>query len=288
MSHPADLAADTAVQRIGPGRFGCTLPGHWDYLLPSGGVLTTVCLRAIAAELADPRESGEPGLRPLSATAIFCSPVAAGAIEVGVTILRRGKIATQARASLFAEGVLCLEVQATFGLDRSMVEVTMHHPPVVDDPQQLPTIDGVGQSFTPPFIRNFDHRRAIGSQWWRAEQWVPGDRSGYWYRYLRPQTLADGRVDPLCLPPLIDTMPPAFCAMVGPDAMGLLAPSLDLTVHFLADTRSEWLLTHAHCRDVRGGWATADIEIWDASRRLIAYGTQMMILRRRTSRPPPM
>ena len=165
MSHPADLAADTAVQRLGPGRFACTLPGHWDYLLPSGGVLTTVCLRAIAAELAElaePAESAGFGLRPLSATAIFCSPVSAGAIEVGVTILRRGKIATQARASLFAGDVLCLEVQATFGRDRPLVEVTMHGPPVVDNPQQLPTIDSAGQSFTPPFIRNFDHRRAIG------------------------------------------------------------------------------------------------------------------------------
>ena len=295
MNHPADFAADlavdTAVRRIGPGRFACTLPGHWDYLLPSGGVLTTVCLRAIAAELAELAElaaSGEPELRPLSATTIFCSPVSAGAIEVGVTILRRGKVATQARASLFAGDLLCLEVQATFGRDRPLVEVTMHGPPIVADAEQLPTIDSAGQSFTPPFIRNFDHRRAIGSQWWRVDQWVPGDRSGYWYRYLRPQTLADGRIDPLCLPPLIDTMPTAFCAMVGPDAMAFLAPSLDLTVHFFADTTSEWLLTHAHCRAVRGGWATADIEIWDASRKLIAYGTQVMILRRRTTRPPPM
>ena len=52
-------------------------------------------------------------------------------------------------------------------------------------------------------------------------------------------------------------------------------------MHFVQDTRSEWLLTHAHCRAVRGGYATADIEIWDQARRLIAVGTQVMILRRR-------
>ena len=282
MSHPADLAADTAVERVGPGRFATQLPGSWDYLLPSGGVLMTLGLRAIAAEI------GDAGMRPLSATTIFCAPVPAGPVEVVVTILRAGKVATQARAAMFAGGELCLEIQATFGRDRAVVEMSMHKAPVVADPERLPMIDPAGQSFTPPFIKNFDHRRAIGSVWWKAEQWVPGDRSGYWYRYLRPQKLADGRLDPLCLPPLIDTMPPALCAMIGPDALAFLAPSLDLTVHFLADTTSEWLLTHAHCRDARGGYATADIEIWDESRRLIAYGTQVMILRRRTSLPPSM
>ncbi|HEY0137157.1 MAG TPA: thioesterase family protein, partial [Nannocystis sp.] len=283
MSHPADLAADTAVERIGPGRFATTLPRHWDYLLPSGGVLMTVGLRAIAAELAELAELGDAELRPLSATTIFCSPVPAGAIEVGVTVLRRGSVATQARASMFVGGELCLEIVATFGRDRPLPEASLHSAPVVADPDRLPVIDSADQSFTPPFIKNFDHRRALGSAWWRPEQWVAGDRSGYWYRYLRPQRLADGRLDPLCLPPLIDTMPPALCMMLGPDALAFLAPSLDLTVHFLADTTSEWLLTHVHCRHARGGWATADIEIWDESRRLLAYGTQMMILRRRSA-----
>lgn len=280
MSHPADLAADTAVERVAPGRYRCPLPRSWDYLLPSGGVLATVGLRAIAAEL------GDAGLRPLSATAVFCSPVPAGVVEVVVTVLRRGSVATQARAAVYAEGgELGLEIQATFGRDRPLPGASLHAAPVAADPEMLPTIDGAGQSFTPPFVLNFDHRRAIGSPWWHAEQWVKGDRSGYWYRYLRPQRLADGRLDPLCLPPLIDTMPSALCAMIGPEALAFLAPSLDLTIHFVADTTSEWLLTHAHCRHSQGGYATADIEIWDQSRRLIAYGTQVMILRRRRSPP---
>ncbi len=283
MRHPADLAVDTAVQRVGPGHYRCLLPGHWDYLMPSGGVLATLGLRAIAAELAADE------LRPLSATAIFCSPVPAGPVEVHVTILRRGSLITQARAALHAgNGELGLEIQATFGKDRPVVEASLLAAPVVAEPEDLPTIDPSDQSFVPPFIQNFDHRRAIGSAWWRADAWVRGDRSGYWYRYLRAQRLADGRIDPLCLPPLLDTMPPAFCAMLGPEALAFLAPSLDLTMHFLADTTSEWLLTHAHCRDVRGGYATADIEVWDQSRRLIAYGTQVMILRRRTRPAPPM
>jgi acyl-CoA thioesterase len=208
--------------------------------------------------------------------------VPAGVVEIAVSVLRRGKLASQARASgSAAGGELGLEVIATFGIERPVIEASLTEAPAVAEPLALPEIDPADQTFVPPFIRNFDHRRAIGSAWWRADEWVQGDRSGYWYRYLRPQRLPDGRLDPLALPPLIDTMPPAMCAMIGPGARAFHAPSLDLTVHFVQDTRSEWLLTHARCRAVRGGYATADIEIWDEARRLVAYGTQVMVLRRR-------
>src|SRR5262249_13032541 len=52
----ADLAVDTAV-RADPdvaGRYRIALPDHWDYLLPSGGVVMTCALRAAEFELADP------------------------------------------------------------------------------------------------------------------------------------------------------------------------------------------------------------------------------------------
>ena len=42
MSHAADLAADTAVEPRGAGEYVCTLPRHWDYFMPSGGVLVTL------------------------------------------------------------------------------------------------------------------------------------------------------------------------------------------------------------------------------------------------------
>ncbi|MFY0531311.1 hypothetical protein [Nannocystis pusilla] len=115
----------------------------------------------------------------------------------------------------------------------------------------------------------------------------PGlDRAAYWYRHRVPQTSADGQLDPLALPPLVDTMPPAMFQIGGPVLADTVAPSLDLTVHWLEDTRREWLLTHAHCRRARAGYATADIEIWDDEGRLLAWGNQRMVLRRRPALPP--
>jgi hypothetical protein len=59
---------------------------------------------------------------------------------------------------------------------------------------------------------------------------------GRWFRYLVPQATADGRLDPLALPPIADTIPPALFQKLGPDGPPFHAPSLDLTVHFLEDT----------------------------------------------------
>ena len=132
----------------------------------------------------------------------------------------------------------------------------------------------------PRFFDNFDTRLAQGQRWWTSD-WAPGPaRIARWFRYKIAQRLPDGRLDPLALPPIADTMPPALIQKLGPDHTPFFAPSLDLTVHFLEDTPSQWLLACVHARRARGGYATADVEIWDDDRRLLAYGTQMMLLRR--------
>jgi hypothetical protein len=64
-----------------------------------------------------------------------------------------------------------------------------------------------------------------------GSDWAPGPaRIARWFRYRVPQ-LPDGRFDPLAIPPIADTMPPALIQKLA-GAPALLAPSLDLTVHF--------------------------------------------------------
>jgi acyl-CoA thioesterase len=101
-----------------------------------------------------------------------------------------------------------------------------------------------------------------------------------WFRYLVPQHLEDGRFDPFAIPPIADTMPPALIQKLGPKREPFFAPSLDLTLHFLEDTTSQWLLTDVHVRRARAGYASAQSEIWDQKGRLVAVAMQMMMLRR--------
>lgn len=279
--HPADLARDTAVTRLAaaPGWYTAALPDAWDFRTPSGGALMTVAMRAMQEELRD------PALRPLSANTHFCSPVPAGPLQVRVEVLRHGGAAAQMRAQLSSTSVPGpgLEVSATFARDRDGVDVIDTAPPAVPPPDQCPSFEDatiVGTHQRPRFFDNFDSRLAAGHMWWRKDWQAGPARIARWFRYRVPQRLADGRLDPLALPPIADTMPPALIQKLGPEHAPFHAPSLDLTVHFLEDTTAEWLLTTVHARRARAGYATADVEIWDDRGVLLAYGTQMMLLRR--------
>jgi acyl-CoA thioesterase len=283
---PSDLARDTAVTKlkVARGWYTAELSNAWDFRTPSGGALMTVAMRAMEEEL------GDSELRPLSAHTHFCSPVPAGPLEVRVEVLRHGGAAAQIRAELSSTSMPGpgLEVSATFARARDGIDVIDTEPPAVPAPEDCPSIDelsvGPGR-VRPPFFRNLDSRLAHGQPWWRSD-WTPGAaRVARWFRYKVPQRLADGRLDPLAIPPIADTMPPALIQKLGPNHPPFHAPSLDLTVHFLEDTTSQWLLTSAHARRARAGYATADVEIWDDSGRLIAFATQMMLLRRLPASP---
>ncbi len=174
-------------------------------------------------------------------------------------------------------------MSATFGREREGIDVIDATSPAVPRPEDLVSIEaaqGPGRRVVPPFFYNFETKLALGHPWWTTG-WTPGDaRVARWFRYKCPQRLPDGRLDPLALPPIADTMPPALTQKLGPDRMPFHAPSLDLTMHFLEDTTSEWVLTNVHARRARAGYATADAEIWDDQGRLVAVATQMMMLRR--------
>ena len=276
-----DLAKDTAVTRlqVAPGWYTAQLSDEWNFRTPSGGVLMTIAMRAMQEELDD------ADLRPVSANTHFCSPVPAGPLEIRVEILRHGGAAAQIRAQLSSTKMPGpgLEVSATFGRQRDGIEVIDASPPAVPPPHEARVIErprGSVANWVPTFYQNFETRLALGAPWWE-ENWQPGPaRLARWFRYKVDQNLADGRFDPLALPPIIDTMPQALLQKLGPDHPPFHAPSLDLTVHFLEDTSSQWLLSDVHARRARAGYATADCEVWDDHGRLVAFATQTMMLRR--------
>ncbi len=277
----SNLARDTAVTRLkaAPGWYTAELGPQWNFQTPSGGVLMTIAMRAMYEEL------GEDDLRPLSANTHFCSPVPAGPLEIRVEVLRHGRAAAQVRAQLCSTTMPGpgLEVSATFARRRPVkIEMLDGKLPDVAKPDALPPLEALADIAgreRPPFFNNLDSRLAIGEPWWESG-WKPGRaRIARWYRYLVPQKLADGRLDPCAIPPIADTMPPALIQKLGPEHPPFYAPSLDLTVHFLEDTWAEWLLADVRAHWAGFGYASAMVEIWDLEGKLIAFGTQMMFLR---------
>lgn len=289
---PADLAVDTAVRPDPqtPGRYHVLLPGNWDYLLPSGGAAMTCALRAAEAAL------GEPLLRLASATAIFCSPIHPGPLLVDVTILRRGGSTAQVRAWLrHAQpppgdtDAYGLEVTATFCRDRRGPDVVAVSPPAVRSvADALPADDGAPNNPHARFrfYQQIECRIGDGENYWATGLVAGPGRYARWMRYKVPQRDAQGRLDRLAVPPLIDTMPTALHRAIGPGAYRFYAPSLDLTTYFVDDTVREWLLVAVTLRRAHMGWAVADAEVWDDEGKLIAYGAQAMYLQNLAGEPP--
>ncbi|MGE5181068.1 MAG: thioesterase family protein [Acidobacteriota bacterium] len=285
----ADLAVDTAVRADPevPGRYRISLPDHWDYLLPSGGVVMTCALRAAEAALAD------AGLRLASATTIFATPVHPGELVADVHMIRRGNTAAQVRVSLrhvqAKEPGPQLELVATFCRDRKgpdVIGVAFPHVAKLADAQ--PVDDGASNNPHTRFrfYRQLECRLADGAAFWLPEFAEGPARYARWLRYRVPQRDAAGRLDRLALPPLVDTMPTALHRAIGPGPYRFHAPSLDLTVYTVDDTTREWLLVSVSVRRARAGWAIGDAEVWDDEGRLVGYGAQAMYLHGASGDPP--
>jgi acyl-CoA thioesterase len=281
---PADLAADTQVIALGGGRYRLDLTDHWDYLLPSGGVVQTVALRAAADAIAD------PALQLCSSTAMFCAPVERGNLELAVVVLRRGVSTAQVQVDVRNPGAAVgAVVTATFASERRGPDVLGARMPSVrplDRALDTDDADPRNPHARFRFYRQVECKIAEGERYWAEPAPAGPTRYARWFRYRVPQRTSAGLLDRLALPPLIDTMPTALQRAIGPDSYRFYAPSLDLTLHVIDDTDREWLLLASYVRRARAGLAIGEIEAWDDRGRLLAFGTQAMYLKTLSGEPP--
>ncbi|HEY5024371.1 MAG TPA: thioesterase family protein [Acidimicrobiales bacterium] len=268
----------TTVERHprGGGRYGAVVSDEWNApVLPHGGVVTALALRAMAAELDLPDES----LR--SVTTVFAAQVPPGPVDIDVTVLRRGRTMSQATATVRPVGADSGHTAvAIFGGSRHGFEFTDVTCPEVPPPEQCPSFrdplpEGVTGFAPASFWERVESRPAIGHAPWH--QWEPvSSERVYWYRFDDPPVTEAGEWDPLALVTLCDTMPGAVGERMGPGLPPWFGPSADLTVHILGTASSPWLLGHNRARHAGDGYASVEMELWDPERGLVAYATQMM------------
>ncbi len=260
----------------GGGRYGAVVSDQWNApLLPHGGVITALALRAMAQELGT---SDEP-LR--SVTTVFAAQVPPGPVDIDVTVLRRGRTMSQATATVRPVGERSGHTAvAVFGAARQGFEFTDVTCPVVPPPDQCPSFrdplpEGVTGFVPASFWDRVESRPALGHAPW--DQWEPSTSERvYWYRFDDPPIDDNGDWDPLALVALCDTMPGAVGERMGPRTLPWFGPSADLTVHILGPASSPWLLAHNRARHAGDGYASVEMELWDPGRGLVAYATQMM------------
>ena len=282
---------DTVVERAGAGRYVGTVPTGWRApLIPQGGVVAAVGLRAMAAELDESMQ------RLRSATVAFAGQVREGPAEVDVQVLRRGRTLSQVVATVRNVGEEAgSTILAVYGTTRAGYEFTDLVPPAGPPPQDCPSFRDPPPPGAEDFDRPFedtlwakiDSRVVQGHPPW--DDWEPDTSERvYWFHFDEPPVADDGRLDPLALVVLADTMPGAVFERVGPRARDHrgFSPSADLTVHLLADARPGWLLGRNRARHAGDGYASVEMELWDGA-TLVAYATQMMFFSFPDGPPPP-
>lgn len=267
---------DTIVERRGAGRYGVDLTSRWNApLLPQGGVVAAVAIRAMEAELA------VPGQRLRSVSIVFAAQVRPGPVEIDVTVLRRGRSMSQAAATVRNRGEEAGHTAiAVFGAPRPGFEFADLVPPQVPPPEACPSFrnpppPGFERRVVATFWENVEGRNAIGHAPW--DEWDPTtSERAYWYRFDEPPVVDGGTLDPCAVVTLCDTMPGAVGERMGPGLPFWFPPSADLTVHVFGDAGPGWLLAHNRARWAGDGYASVEMSLWDPARGLVAYATQMM------------
>jgi acyl-CoA thioesterase len=278
---PPNVLEETRVEPVAgaPGRYRADVSETWAApLFPSGGVLGAVALRAMQAELDQPHQS----LRTFST--MFVSTVKAGPLEIAVELLRGGRRMSQLRADLRNPGAEAFGhlTTAAFGESREGFAFSQSVAPEVGPPDDYPGLadppPGV-PVFRASFFEQLETRRVRMFHSFETG-WQGGHAEAIrWVRWRVPPRLPDGKLDPFSLVAIADTMPSAVGQYLGPGSPFFHCPSVDLTMHFFADTESDWLLVRSVGHWAGDGYASAGITLWDSERRLLAHAVQVMLIR---------
>ncbi|MBV8981217.1 MAG: thioesterase family protein [Acidimicrobiia bacterium] len=253
---------DTAVTRIGAGRFSANIDeAWWVYRGPHGGYVGAIVMRAMVEAVADASRPAR------SFTIHYLVPPKVGPVEVETTIERAGGAMTSVSARLVQDDQPVALALAAFSSSRKAPEYDDLPMPEVPPPSE---VAAMSMEASPPHIRFFEHRQAIGSAPFSGGEEAV---SGGWLRLAEPQLL-----DAPLLVEYADGWMPAVFSRTQ-ERVGV--PTVDLSVHFrvplpLADASpDDFVLVVFRSPLARDGFVVEDGEIWSESGELIAESRQL-------------
>jgi len=271
-----DLAADTAVQALGDGRYRAVLSRDWEIWGPMGGYVASFALRAAG------EESGFN--RPASLFCHYLHLAAFEPIDLQVTALRSARTALSQRVTITQGDRQVLEATVWSVGEVEGLEHDDTEPPAVPAPDELPSIEELMPDREAPFRfwNNFDMRPVtFRSEWPPPESLPPQWRA--WCRFRPVAVFDDPWLDACRSVILVDVQswPASSARHAWREPHGFIAPSLDLYVAFhLSASEEPWLLTDGFApvsADGMFGWTG---RLWAPDGRLVSSGTGQALYRR--------
>ena len=261
-------------------RYQATIPDSWNILYAFGGVTMATAVNAARTALS------QPSFDLLSATATFVAPIQAGPATIDVRTLRSGKGSEQMVVDLRSgEGDHSdLHVAVTFGPKRESDTRFADPPvPIVKKPDDThpPPPPADYPMLKLPYHQSVEIKSCGDRMPWDTS-WE-GDKARWvgWFRFANTPRLADGTLDPIAYIPPCDMIGPALLQARGPKAAPTMVVSLEISVHFLQKTSSEWLLQDTQCYHAGDGYASGMVHLWDEQGTLVAHAIQRAVMRAR-------
>jgi acyl-coenzyme A thioesterase PaaI-like protein len=246
-------------------RFAADVAPGWDIGgNANGGYLMAIAGRAMAEAIGRP---------PVTLTAHYLRPAAAGPCEIEVTAVRSGRRFATATASLTMESGQILQLLGTFG-DQMSGGPSLAIEPPVDLPDydqcELPPAptDGPG----PEITNRLAVRIRPGDEGFRTGRPTGHPEIRGWFAF------ADGEaIDAIGLLLVADAFPPPIFNTELPVAW---VPTVELTVHVRGVPAPGPLRCRFRSRFVHDGLLDEDGEIWDSTGTLVAQSRQLALLPR--------
>jgi acyl-CoA thioesterase len=258
-----------AVVEQQPGRYAADLSAGW---LVGGGVNGGYQLAVLGNAISSALPA-KPD--PISVSAYFLSPGAAGPARVDVDVRREGRTVATVAAELVQDDTTRITALATYGDLGAWPDDVRTTAEEIELP---PREQCVSNALAPPEVRRMAPLMDRFEMLFHPDQvgWAVGSPSGEgvlsaWFR------MADGRdPDPLELLMVVDALPPVTFELGHPG----WAPTLELTAHVRARPAPGWLKVRHLTRNVAGGMFEEDCEVWDSAGRLVAQSRQLALFPR--------
>lgn len=269
----SELADDTRIEPLGPGRFGARITDRWSIgTAPNGGYLAVITTKSIAASLPHPH--------PFSVTTHYLSTAKPGPGEVAVEVVRTGRTHSTAEARLFQDGKEILRSLAVFG-DLGTLAGPTHvtaTPPVLPPPDQCER-GRAGPTTLLAIADRLDVAMRPG-----AVSWMPGPDGAA--RTQSEEAVLEGWVrlrdgtepDPTSLVFFADAFAPPILNLSAVKTPWV--PTLELTVHVRGVPAPGLLAARFTTRALIDGYLEEDGELWDSRGRLVALSRQMARVQR--------
>ena len=253
------LGADTAVVRVGPGRFTAELDERWESLVGiHGGYTAAIVVNAMTAAVDDPSRA----LRSFATQ--FASVPRPGPVDIEVNVERTGKSMTTTSARLLQEGRVLQVAHAASSTTRPGIAYDDYVRPREAGPGDAPRFassTGVGH------FQNLDVRLDPD-----IAPFGGGDeaRVAAWIRPLESEPM-----DAAWLVAMCDLLPPAvFTRTTGP----VKAATIEYVVHLATGEPSvpAGEFVYLSCRSPLSseGFAVEDAVMWAPDGRVLAVARQ--------------